>query len=323
MKIDLKWVNRNVGEEGTRIYRSETAMDPENLPEPLATVGSGVTTYSDTAIIRGKQYFYRFETFKGEDKALSNEISISAIPYSGPGPQKLIMGDYEAGYFGQVTSTEFFTGEEVAYYSGLSQGAVINNTTNWFKFAHKGKILFIPMKQIRGGVSWTELYNKGLVYGRELEETTPHTAITIPVEQLKYVTKNGDNFKVRLMKGAPADPAVGTTISTTDSTGFEGSEWNDLIYKMVTQVPVSQIGGNWSDAAVTTILDSSRTIWCQEKVADGTALCRGYNHTNVGFAGRMAIALTGGSLQNLTGSNVNNGITPGWQPVLEYVEGAI
>ena len=87
-------------------------------------------TYTDTAISRGKQYFYRFETFKGEDSALSNEISIAAIPYSGPGPQKLIMGDYEAGYFGMVTAIELFTGEEVAYYTGMTQAECKKTTTS-------------------------------------------------------------------------------------------------------------------------------------------------------------------------------------------------
>ena len=323
MKIDLSWVNRNVGDEGTRIYRSESPIQSDSLPEPLATVGPGVTAYSDTNVVRNKTYYYRFEVYKGNDKALSNQVTVTANPLNGPGPQTLIMGDYEAGYFGKLTSSEFFTAEEVAYYSGLTAGSVLNNTTEWFKFAYKGKILFIPAKVIRYNMSWQNLYEKGLVYGTDDNGNNVPTAITIPVNQLKYITKNGENFKVRLMKGSPSNPITGSATGTYDSVGFQGSEWDELIYKMVTQVPVNQRGGNWSDAAVTTVLDNQYFTLCQEAVTDGTVLYRGYSNAYIGHAGRVPHTFTSGTNLTLTGGNVSGSQYTGWRPVLEWYPAAI
>ena len=47
------------------IYRSDSPMDPNNLPTPIATLGTGVSEYLDTDnIVEGNTYYYRVDAEK-------------------------------------------------------------------------------------------------------------------------------------------------------------------------------------------------------------------------------------------------------------------
>lgn len=324
MKIIVRWTDRNSSEDGTRIYRSESPMNPASLPAPLATVGPGITSYEDTNVVRGKTYYYRFESFKGTDTALSNELTVSAQPRTGPGPQQLIAGDYEAGYFGTVDSSELFTAEEMAYRAGISGGAVIGSATPWLKFAYKGKILFTPIKPIRSGVTWNTIYAAGCALGIDAVGDVLPTG-TVGVNQKKIVIKNGESFLVRLPKGAPSNPASWGTTGTFDTMGLEGSEWNDLLYRIFLTIPFSQVGANWSNYGYNDTWYSSFPTLCQEVVSGQPTkvLTRGGGYGTSNFYPGYADSFPA-SAQSETKAAGPYSSSSGtqqylWRPILEFV----
>lgn len=82
MAIKLKWTDPNLSEEGTRIYRSDSPIDPNNLPPPVGTVGPNVTEWEDSDILVGNTYYYRVGAFASGQERVSDEISVdtSVIP---------------------------------------------------------------------------------------------------------------------------------------------------------------------------------------------------------------------------------------------------
>lgn len=330
MKITLNWTNRNTGEDGTRIYRSTSPIIESALPAPLSTVLPGVLTYDDTNVARGDLFYYRMGVFKGTDMALSSEVAIAVLPSTGPGPQTLIAGDYDAGYFGEVVGGDLFTGDELALQCGVTAGSSMNSTTTWLKFAHKGSILFVAKLPIRYNLTWKSLYDLGLVYGTDNNGTNIPSAVSAtPKNQLKIVTKNGDNYKVRLIRGAGANPPVyapvGAVSTSVDATGLEQSEWNRLMYKVVDRVPGSQIGGNWVSNVATTVTGTNSTLsltMCQEGTSNYLLLRGGYSATGYGELGYANCVQYGHNAVGLGMTILSSGTITcygTWRPVLELV----
>lgn len=111
---------------------------------------------------------------------------------TGPGPQTLISGDMTAGFFGEVTATEFISYENLSSEVGISAGTLYNNAESaWLKTIHDGRVLFIAKKPIRGGISWNQIDVAGAVFGS--------TTITI----------KGSIYKVRLLRISDTNPESG------------------------------------------------------------------------------------------------------------------
>jgi hypothetical protein len=128
-----------------------------------------------------------------------------------PGNKHLMAGTMNAGYFGTVSASEFITGDALASNVGLSIGGSQFSDIDWLKFAHKGKVQFVPMKPFRFNLHWGHINSANLVYGD------------------KTIEINGLTYKVRLMRGSADDPYMGVT---------DGSEWNNLMMQVHEQ-------GNW------------------------------------------------------------------------------
>lgn len=79
MGFRLSWLDNNLAEDGHRIYRSTSSMDPDNLPSPLVELGVDITTYDDAdSIVPGETYYYIVSAFKGSVERLSEELSVVA-----------------------------------------------------------------------------------------------------------------------------------------------------------------------------------------------------------------------------------------------------
>lgn len=78
---------------------------------------------------------------------------------TGPGPQSLSGGDMEAGFFGELPSSELIDGNTLVVMMGLTPGvsdpsiAWIDPYADWLKFAYQGKVIFYPKKTFR--TSWS------------------------------------------------------------------------------------------------------------------------------------------------------------------------
>lgn len=270
MEIKLNWTNPNAGVDGTRIYRSQSPMSPSNLPEPLVTVGAGVTEYVDRDVVRYQTYYYRFETFRGNEKALSAERMIEALPYTGPGPQGLKSGDMWEGYFGWVVpGRDFFSASELINALDFRAGTDItaNEYIRWFKFAWRNQILYFPMGPLKHTLSWQQIYDAGLVYGVDGEGDD---VIGEPVNQLRVVTRGHDSFIVRL--------------PTVDDENLEESEWSALYARCLTWFSDWQAKGNWDEfstqATRSCRAGSSGINTYTRDIVNGNALTVGTNNVS-------------------------------------------
>lgn len=74
MQIILQWKDENYGEDGTKIYRSDTTIDTNSPPAPIGDVGSGIVTFTDNNVVEGNTYFYRVAAYFGSELYFSEEI---------------------------------------------------------------------------------------------------------------------------------------------------------------------------------------------------------------------------------------------------------
>lgn len=74
-QIDLTWSDNSSGETGLRIYRSGNGVRFSKI----ATVGAGVTSYSNTGLRTGRTYYYRVRAYFGKtNTGYSNIASATA-----------------------------------------------------------------------------------------------------------------------------------------------------------------------------------------------------------------------------------------------------
>lgn len=236
MSIVLNW-RQQPGQtlDSIEIYRYGTPrqnVDPNNPGTPIVVLPGNAVTYEDTTTDAFATYQYRIVSVKGTDKVMGMPIVQGDFPYTGPGPQELIRGDWWRGYFGTLSNTEFIL--NAGELNGLIGFTAWNqNVTLFHKFVYKGRILFIPDSGTRSGTTWREQYNLGLMWG------TDDTGRRIPsgltgVNQRKTFNKDGFEYVLRLPRFAE--------YTTTDSTNFysnpaayaiEGEWWNtiDSLYR--------------------------------------------------------------------------------------------
>jgi hypothetical protein len=250
--------------------------------------------------------------------------------YHGPGPDEASL-DYDAttdtGYYGTVTSAELISGDSLASTIGLSAGTSQNSTAGWLKF-YVGEsaacnrlgyayVLFVAKKNFRYDLSWNNIDAAKDVNGTD-------AAITI----------GGDDFKVRLLTGGDADPTTNGTYSSGCANNLgENSEWNDLLYRVHTDVMTCsdttigtssgdenkhggpQVGANWesfSDSDLNVGGYNPGTLsMCQEV----------YGLSGSGYEGTSRVQRGYYGIAGWTANNaVNTGYLYGWRPCLELVQ---
>jgi hypothetical protein len=222
------------------------------------------------------------------------------MPAIGPGPTDPVAYDAttDTGYYGETTYAQLITGDALATAIGLTAGTSQNSTAGWLKFwvgptaacnRHQpgtGYVLFVAKKPLRYTVSWDHINNARPVDGSGAQ-----------------ITIGSLNYKVRLLTGADADPSTYTYGTTCAQNPGEGSEWNDLLYRIHTDTPNCatpaegmpggsettrhggpQVGADWAaltDADLITYYTqgSGSYCWCQEVdgVANTRRVLRGYN----------------------------------------------
>lgn len=248
----------------------------------------------------------------------------SAVLAYGPGPQTLQAGDMTAGYFGEVSAAEFYSGDRLALELAVTEGVLQNSNAGWLKFASKGKVLFIAKQSFLHSVSWDHLYARGLVYGVDGEGANPRGT---PTNQFTTVEHGGNRFLVRLLTGANADPFAESdplffTEDMVDMDIGAGSEWNTLMYRVHADVPTSdgtdgmsasnhggpQTGGNWAsfgNADLNIGTGNGQATWCQEMSDDDATFRAARGADDVAYFNRHTAARTVWYL--------------GWRPVMELI----
>lgn len=310
MYLQLKFNNPTAGST-VNIYRGDAELDRTNLSNPVATLSNGETTWRDNNVVRGKFYYYVFETVLGTDKISTINFRIQATVRRGAGPSAIQVGDTDYGYFGSIESSEFINPSDLAGKVGFSAGTQTTNVVTWHKFIRNGKVLYIPNGTIRQSIGWKSLYDAGLVFG--VDGPGPYNA-GADVNQKKTVTIGPDTYMVRLMRGYNDDYTVfASTTSVNEPIEPFTCEWDDLVYPLYQYVPVAQRMANVASYTREQLrLQNQYANWVQEKAtsaASSSALRRG-----APAVGRNAVATRTGDSYAAAG-------TPyGWWPVLELIE---
>ena len=130
-----------------------------------------------------------------------------------PGTTDLVGGDLQAGFYGEVSSEELISGDELAAQLDLSAGVSQNSDVPWLKFSYNNTIQYTPLKPIRHTISWNDLNNAGLVFGD------------------KTIDIDGNTYKVRLFKGTrfPESNLLLEHGEKNTPDMYHGSEWNRLM----------------------------------------------------------------------------------------------
>lgn len=210
-----------------------------------------------------------------------------------PGPTKLIGGNLQAGFYGEVPTKDFITGDELAKRIGLTDGISQYSNEPWLKFSYLGKVEFIAKKPFRHSISKNSLLNVGVVLGN------------------KTITINGKIYIVRLIKGK----REGLQNDNFNKEGVinQNSEWNKLLLPIHRNAPYSwkypnnvkvptenwNIGYSDGDLIATYNVGKGSRCWCYE-----------YNY----FRGGPDITYS-----YLIDGYMGHGEF-GWRPVLELAE---
>ena len=268
---------------------------------------------------------YKIRTrYKGQNYGWSEweEVNVTTRENFSPGPGSLTYDDTtKTGYYGHTTAAELITGDALASQIGLTAGTSQYSDAGWEKFFvgadadcnpdSVDKVLYIAKKSLRYYLSWDNINAANAVYGSQT------------------ITIGGNTYKVRLLRGAGSDPAptYGTTCS--DDPGAN-SEWNDLLYRIHTDIPNCsdptigmpggnetsyhggpQVGSNWnnysdSDLQVYySVAGNGTYCWCQE--------------TDASISSRRVFRGSHGVAYYVTHTSSFSNTYNGWRPCLELV----
>lgn len=219
-----------------------------------------------------------------------------------PGPQQVIAGDKNYGFFGEVPVTELWSGDGLSKLLGVTEGGRQYDNEPWLKFVLDGKIIYKSKKPFRHSISWNHLHEMNVVFGGKVIEDA-----------------QGNQYKVRLMKGALTDPSK----DGDPDKGAKYSEWNKLMLPIHKQAKDKswkhptyvepEVPTNWdinyTDKDLVTYYDQGRGSyqWCQETPA---ADSKNRERVVRGYQGVSRF------------HTVNNSISSeiyGWSPVLELI----
>jgi hypothetical protein len=306
MALVINWVDRNITVDKFRVYRSDTVILDTALPTPLAEVAAGTFSYLDATAVRNQTYHYRIGVVANGEETLSADMALAYMPYTGPGPQKLLRGDWSYGTFGRIAVEDLFGPAELCQIVGLgAQYAAAGGyaASWWIKIVYNGKILFIPDRAIANGstaLSWATLYQLGLVYGKDDPSTWSAAAKSTygTIQQGVTVQKNADTFLVRL---------PGTRVGSLTASS----------------VPANQVGGEYDQ--IISPLYLTRTSQVNPIQLDDltwVANCQAYTKDVTTTAGDTIIFRPDGSVNPdpvLTAALAYSYIYTAWRPILELV----
>lgn len=178
MSIKIKWIAGDPNVTEYRIYRSTKKFTGQNLPPLLVTLPSNVFEFEDTDVAQSQLYWYAIAGVKGSKESLSFSKPMAYNRVMGPGPQTLTRGDWEYGFFGVMELNEFISYNNL-FALIVEQGLPLSSTVPtsvdeyWFKFASRGRIIYMCSSQLSYSLTWKALYEAGVAGGGAPAEDIP------------------------------------------------------------------------------------------------------------------------------------------------------
>lgn len=111
----------------------------------LTQVEPGVSEYVDTDIEPRTLYYYRVDARSPDDYAYGVIKTHSWVQERGIGPQEIVLGDWELGFFGTVNAEDIWGTTQPLYFTsiGLTK-SVLGSIEKFHKLAWEGKVIFVP-----------------------------------------------------------------------------------------------------------------------------------------------------------------------------------
>lgn len=197
-------------------------------------------------------------------------------------------------WLGEIAAANFITGPALAAAVGLTQFPQINSELGWMRFRIDGKFIWVAKRPFQYAVTWDGLNNLGIATGT------------------KTIEIGGKTYKVRLLRGAEANPTNWTVEMGQNNPPIVGpSEWNRLMYRVSASNPGP--ASNWMTFTDVEIgvgdTTGGRSLCLEGSVVSQPTYCVGRGYPVIHWF-NYQFRDSGGS------SNFNN---HGWRPVLELV----
>lgn len=301
-KVHLTWTNPIDDKyAGVKIIKT-LGNTPTSISDGTQVYsGNGNNCYDDISpgeIASYRGFAFNTDSDYNSDLGQSTKISIQIDDkMKSPGNWQLLKGTMKQGWFGEVSSSDLISGDELARKVGITAGTSQNSDCGWLKFAYMGKVEFVAKKTIRHSISWDNINAANAVTGQ------------------RTINIGGKTYKIRLMKGK----TEGKQNDVSDWYGNinKGSEWNKLMLPIHKNAPsdwaykdnVNSPTENWNvgytdnDLFTHSNAGNGTYSWCQEQGRNGYRLIRGCN--GVSYSNDY--------------TPFNGGYYYGWRPVLELV----
>lgn len=120
-QIDLAWTDNSSNEDGFYVYRAQASGTTTDDYTQVADLAADTTSYSDTGLEDGEQYFYRVASYTSSDESLSGEVSATTTL---PAPTSLSVTGNDMSW------TDNSTGEDGFYiYRSTTSGSTTGDYT--------------------------------------------------------------------------------------------------------------------------------------------------------------------------------------------------
>lgn len=132
-KIRLTWKDNRLSEDGVRIYRSTTPIDPEALPAPLASVPVGQEVYEDKTVTAETTYHYYVAPFDGPEIGAGSASSVVAtedVPRFLYATQQISLGYDNDGQTLTIRVPDCRAGDLLVLF-GLRRSAFTSTPADW------------------------------------------------------------------------------------------------------------------------------------------------------------------------------------------------
>lgn len=194
MSIKISWQNRNERATTIEIYRSAEKMDMLALPPAIATVAGDIDPpeYADEVPKPGESFYYMTATVDTATgaKVLSRQVQYTATQHRGPGPQELIYGDENFGFYGSVLTAELAV--LTALYPWATE--VTNTQYRWYKFVRNNKIIYCTDRPYGVPVGQTNVLSAKFRSGVPADKRAPVTRPGLYNDNILKI----NNFKLHI-----------------------------------------------------------------------------------------------------------------------------
>lgn len=185
--------SQNLVVPGIYIYIPEKAQW-KTLPDPVGGLGR---FGSSTGYIDNRFYFIGGWTSTERPTGINQRYQFQSWEFqnSGPGPTRLVAGDRNLGYFGEVAASDVITYGALRTHLGVPGDET--NTGNWLKFMWRGRAMFLSKTWAYRKVNWETMYKAGGIYGVDGPGTYPSPS-GVPVNQYKplSITKGAETWSL-------------------------------------------------------------------------------------------------------------------------------